>query len=311
MISGSFPILSKYLLVAGLLLNLALLLAFVFNNFVSSSLLVKHTKRNKFSACLFLLFLLLMILSGFQTFKKDIALIWLSIPYFAVSLVISASYLWFLMQLGDSEKLSIEVLETIVGVIEAGDSNLEGHSLNVHNLSLLLYDYLPWKYKVRIKLHQLQYASLLLDVGKLGIPRNIIQKEGKLNDEEYALIRRHPEIGCILLSPLPNFAAVRSIIKCHHERVDGKGYLHLSKDEIPLASRLLAVTDTFSAITMNRSYRPSLSYGDAIAELRLAAGSQLDSEFVNIFCSIPRKKINECLANAKKKMVKYEAGDFK
>lgn len=311
MISGEYPFIAELLLIVGLVLDFVTLAAFVCSNFIERSLLVKHTKRNLFTAFIFIILLLDFIVSGIFILWTDKAVLWLGIPYAVLSAVLLAIYIWFYCQLNDSEMLSIEVLETIVGVIEAGDPNLEGHSLNVHNLSMLLYDYLPFKYKRQINQHSLQYASLLLDVGKLGIPRAIIQKPGKLSREEYAVIQSHPAIGVALLNGLPNFSDVRRWIECHHERVDGNGYLHLSEEQIPLASRLLAVTDTYSAITMERSYKASLPYEEAIAELKQAAGTQLDREMVELFCSIPLKRITECLENAKSKMRKYESGDFK
>jgi HD-GYP domain-containing protein (c-di-GMP phosphodiesterase class II) len=157
----------------------------------------------------------------------------------------------------------------------------------------------------------LQYASLLLDIGKLGIPRSIINKKGKLLPEERELIQKHPEICMEILSSIPSLKTITFWIKYHHERVDGTGYYHLKGEEIPLASRILAIADTYSAITMDRSYRPSLPYENAISELRLVAGKQLDGELVELFCSIPKSKITVCMNDVRNRMKKYQSGTFR
>ena len=207
--------------------------------------------------------------------------------------------------------LLMEVLETVVGVIEAGDENLDGHSLHVQNLTMLIYDYLPLGIRKSINPINMQYASLLLDIGKHGIPRSIIDKKGKLLPEEKELIQRHPEICVKLLEGIPSFKNVATWVKYHHERVDGSGYHKLKGSEIPIESRILAVADTYSAMTMERSYKPSLTHEAAIAELRIVAGRQLDAAIVDIFCSIPAQKVAECMADAKLRMKKYEAGSFR
>ena len=199
----------------------------------------------------------------------------------------------------------------MVGVIEAGDPNLDGHSLHVRDLTMLLYDSLPLRYHLKLNSRNLEIAALLLDLGKLGIPRSIISKSGKLEPEEWDFVRRHPEIAVKILQPIRSFDTVSLWIKYHHERVDGSGYYHLRNDQIPLASRLIAVADTYSAITMERSYKANMSHQDAIAELRQAAGSQLDREIVDIFCHIPYKKINQSMIAVKQKMQRYNEENFR
>ena len=218
---------------------------------------------------------------------------------------------WGFIQISGVSERSMEVLETLVGVIEAGDENLDGHSLHVQNLTMLIYDYLSPFDRIKINPMNLQYAALLLDVGKLGVPRSIIDKKGKLLPKEKELIQRHPEISESIFSKIPSFTLVTYWIKYHHERVDGNGYYKKKGNEIPFASRLLAVADTYSAITMARSYRASLPYENAIAELKLVAGTQLDEEIVKIFCSIPKNKVLDCMNDVRNRMKKYQAGDFR
>lgn len=209
----------------------------------------------------------------------------------------------FIVEQADTLKLrAIEILETVVGIIEAGDPNLRGHSLHVQNLTILFYDYLSPSYKFQINETDLKLASLFIDLGKLGIPRNILEKSGKLSDEEYALIKNHPESGAKILHSIGGFDKITDWVLYHHERYNGSGYHGLKGKEIPLASRIIAVADTYSALIMDRSYKASMTHEDAIAELRMVAGSQLDEELVEIFCTIPKSKVNQCLINVNKKM---------
>ena len=216
-----------------------------------------------------------------------------------------------LYRLSRSRKRSIEIIEMLIGVIEAGDSNLDGHSLHVHNLTMLLYDHLPFSYKRKVNKDDLEYASLLLDIGKLGVSRRILGKSGKLEGDEWAMMKRHPEIGVKILGSVKYFDRISDWVLYHHERVDGSGYYKLTGDQIPLASRIMAVADTYSAITRARSYKPSYDYEEATAELRLVAGTQLDEELVKIFCSIPTKRIAACMEDVHKRMERLGDENFR
>ena len=204
-----------------------------------------------------------------------------------------------------SGERTIKLFEILMGIIEAEDPNLEGHSLHVHNLTMLIYDSLPYKYRLLLKRRDLHYASLLLDIGKLGIPKEILERSGKLENHDWEIVKRHPDLGIDILKDIPGFVNVRSYILYHHERIDGKGYHQLTGDQIPLGAKIIAVADTYSAMTMNRSYRPSLSYGEAISELRHAAGSQLDEEIVEYFCKIPMDRVDLCLDDVRNKMQRF------
>ena len=200
---------------------------------------------------------------------------------------------------------NLTLLSALIGVIEVRDPNLEGHSLNVRNFSLLLYYHLPFSYQIQINPLKLQYAALFLDIGKLCIPSSIIEKCGKLGKDELDIIHYHPHLSANVLQNVKGFQKIAKWIKFHHERVDGRGYYKLKGDEIPLASRIMAVADTFSALVMERTYKPSLSYEDAIAELRLAAGSQLDRALVEYFCAISMRDIEKSMEEVKAQMQMY------
>ena len=131
---------------------------------------------------------------------------------------------------------------------------------------------------------QIRIAGLFHDVGKLSVPDDILLKNGRLTDEEYAVIKGHPAAGEELLSVLTQFRPILPAIRSHHERFDGTGYPdNLRGTDIPEAARIIAVADTFDAMTSDRQYRPSLGYQRAMEELERCKGTQLDGEIVCAF----------------------------
>jgi len=189
---------------------------------------------------------------------------------------------------------SIEISETLIGVIDARDTNLNGHSRHVQNLCMCLYKYLPHSMRSALNPVNFEYAALLHDVGKLGIPENILNKPGKLDPDEWEIMRKHPQIAMDLLKSLPSFDEIKEWILYHHERIDGKGYYGIPGDRIPLAARIIAVCDTYSAITMKRSYKEARSHRNAVDILNEVSGTQLDTDIVSIFLSIPEKELKAC-----------------
>lgn len=303
-------ILSKYFIVFGTIIMLANMLSasvYFFKKDAMHKCERRKTVLNSLVQCVMLAHVAFSVFA----YIDDTRSILFGMPLLVISFVFTILLLWAFTHMKSISSCAMEVLETLVGVIEAGDKNLDGHSLHVQNLTMLIYDYLPFSYRIKINPTNLQYASLLLDVGKLGVPREIIDKMGKLQPRERELIQKHPEICVTLFQEFPAFKTVMKWIKYHHERVDGSGYYHLKGEEIPLASRLLALADTYSAITMDRSYKASLPYENAVSELRLVAGTQLDSELVKIFCTIPRTKITACMNDVRNRMKKYQAGNFR
>ncbi|MBO4456294.1 MAG: HD domain-containing protein [Butyrivibrio sp.] len=232
------------------------------------------------------------------------------IPFTLSVLIYLATHLGF-TAIEKVKNKTKEMSEVLIGMIEARDTNLDGHSIHVMEIALLIYDYLPQKYKKDIKREDLLYASLFLDVGKLGIPSSVLNKPGKLERDEWEIMKKHPKIGVQVLKQVKSFDKISDWILYHHERMDGNGYYGLKGEDIPLASRIIALADTYSAIVMVRSYKPSRSYDDALGSLKIAAGPQLDKELVSIFCSIPREKVEKCTENVKEKMSLFLANDFR
>jgi putative nucleotidyltransferase with HDIG domain len=130
-------------------------------------------------------------------------------------------------------------------------------------------------------------AALLHDIGKFILPDRILKANVPLTDEDWMLIKRHPQQGARVVSSLDGYGPVAEIILAHHERIDGKGYPRgLAGDEIPELARIISVADTYDVMTARDSYRTPMSSYDAIVELRRVAGKQLDARFVEIFIEL-------------------------
>lgn len=149
------------------------------------------------------------------------------------------------------------------------------------------------------QLQNLEVAALLHDIGKVGVPDAILRKPGKLDDDEYALMKKHPEYGWAVLRMLPGFERVALDILHHHEMVDGKGYpAGLRETEIPIVSRIVCVIDAFDAMVSSRPYRKGLPYEEAMRRLVAASGTQFDSAVVKSFLSFAQSEMATVFAAA-------------
>ena len=190
---------------------------------------------------------------------------------------------------------TLEISEMLIGMIEARDPNLSGHSLYVRNLTMLLYKHLPFSLRAKINPVSIEYAALMHDLGKLAVPEAILNKPASLDEEEWKVMKNHPYAGVKMLMPIKTFEVIMPWIKYHHERIDGKGYYGLKAKEIPLEARIICVADSYSAITMRRAYKEAKTYDEAIAILKDCAGTQFDTQLVDIFVSIPRGEVEACV----------------
>ena len=197
--------------------------------------------------------------------------------------------------LDTAKSRSIDIAEVLVGVIDARDPNLNGHSRHVQRLTMLFYEYLPASIKHSINPVSLEYAALMHDVGKVGVPESILNKPAKLDADEWVIMKQHPRVGVKILEPLQTFAHIMDWILYHHERIDGHGYYSQPGKQIPLPARIISIADTYSAITMRRSYKAPKTHEDAIQIIKDVAGTQLDAELVKYFLTIPREKLIECI----------------
>jgi HD-GYP domain-containing protein (c-di-GMP phosphodiesterase class II) len=143
----------------------------------------------------------------------------------------------------------------------------------------------------------IEVAALLHDIGKIGIPDAILNKPGRLSDEEYELMKKHPEYGWIVLRRMPGFERVSLLILHHHESFDGKGYPGgLAGDEIPMGSRIVSVIDAFDAMVSSRPYRQGLPIEEAARRLTEAGGTQFDPRVVERFLPLAQAEMPAVLA---------------
>ncbi len=179
----------------------------------------------------------------------------------------------------------LEVVTSLAGAIDAKDTYTKGHSTSVSRYAVALARALnlPEKEVSRIEL-----GGLLHDVGKIGIPENILRKTAGLNDEEWKIMKQHPTIGAEkVLQPNPLLHDLIPIVKYHHEQWNGKGYPEgLQGEEIPLAARIVAVADTYHALISDRPYRKGMSVEKACEILKMGAGIQWDADLVRQFIQI-------------------------
>ncbi len=182
------------------------------------------------------------------------------------------------------KKNYFNTIRALVNAIEEKDRYTRGHSERVTRLALAMGE------KARLskkRLRILYQAAVLHDIGKIGIDLTILNKKGRLSEEEMKLIRQHPVIGQRIIEPLTFLKEVKACIKEHHERYDGKGYPHgLKRDELTLEGRILAVADAFDAMTSDRPYRKAMTEEEAIEELRRNAGGQFDPYVVELFLKV-------------------------
>jgi HD domain len=182
---------------------------------------------------------------------------------------------------GLSTKERARLLERLVAGIETRDPYLHGHSRRVarHAWMIAMRMGLP-----RAEVARIRTAAAIHDVGKIETPTAILHKAGPLTDDEYEVIKRHPGDGALMAATLRD-PELTSMVEHHHERLDGTGYPHsLSGREIPLGARIIAVADTFDAITSGRPYRPASPHKKAIDILKEEAGTRLDPAVVRAFC---------------------------
>jgi diguanylate cyclase (GGDEF)-like protein/putative nucleotidyltransferase with HDIG domain len=176
---------------------------------------------------------------------------------------------------------TFDVLQGLVVAIDNKDRYTKRHSEDVACYAMYL--------AARIGLDDaersiLRTAGLLHDIGKIGIPDDILRKPGRLSPHEYEIVKQHVALGDLIVRDLPEIERVREGVRHHHERWDGNGYLdRLEAEGIPLVARILAVGDAFSAMTTTRPYRKALTLEQALDELRASAGTQLDPELVSAF----------------------------
>lgn len=187
----------------------------------------------------------------------------------------------------DLEELFLGTVKSLSSAIDAKSPWTAGHSERVTKYALDIGKTMGFSEK---ELKDLELAGLLHDIGKIGTYESVLDKPGKLTDEEYEIIKKHPAKGAEILKDIKQLKDVLPFVKYHHERFDGKGYPEGLKDgDIPLGARIMSIADTFDAILSDRPYRPSPGIEYAMSEIKKNAGIQFDPQVAEVFLRVLSK----------------------
>ena len=220
---------------------------------------------------------------GYGAFGLLIAALWGVLGPFTPVFVLIPVFIarWAVAQFAAQQRSYEATVSALCQAVETKDFYTRGHSERVSRGSVMIAREIGMRAE---RAEAIRYAGMLHDVGKLGVPTSVLQKNGSLTDDEYAAIQLHPMRGLDIVREIGFLDEALAGIMHHHERIDGKGYpMGLAGDEIPEFARVLAVADAFDAMTSNRSYRGARSVPEGVTELRKWAGTQFDPAFVDAF----------------------------
>jgi HD superfamily phosphohydrolase YqeK len=220
---------------------------------------------------------------GYGAFGILIAALWSVLGPFTPVLVLIPVFVarWAVAQFAAQQRAYEATVSALCQAVETKDFYTRGHSERVSRGAVMIATEIGMRPE---RVGAIQYAGMLHDVGKLGVPTSVLQKRSSLTDDEYAAVQLHPMRGLDIVREIGFLDEALAGIMHHHERIDGRGYpMGLAGDEIPEFARVLAVADAFDAMTSDRSYRGARPVPDAIAELRKWAGKQFDPAFVDAF----------------------------
>ena len=220
---------------------------------------------------------------GYAAYGLLMAALWSVVGFFAPLLVLIPLFVarWAVAQFAEQQKAYEATVGALCQAVETKDFYTRGHSDRVSRGSVMIAREIGMRGE---RVEAIRYAGMLHDVGKLGVPTKVLQKTGKLTEEEYAAIQLHPMRGLDIVREIGFLDEALAGIMHHHERIDGRGYpMGLAGDEIPEFARVLAVADAFDSMTSTRSYRGARPVDEAIEELRKWSGTQFDPAFVDAF----------------------------
>ena len=227
---------------------------------------------------------------GYGAFGLLIAALWSVVGLFAPVLVLIPLFVarWAVAQIAEQQRAYEATVGALCQAVETKDFYTRGHSDRVSRGSVMIAREIGMRGE---RVEAIRYAGMLHDVGKLGVPTRVLQKTGKLTEEEYAAIQLHPMRGLDIVREIGFLDEALAGIMHHHERIDGRGYpMGLAGDEIPEFARVLAVADAFDSMTSTRSYRGARPVDEAIEELRKWSGTQFDPAFVEAFVAAIRRE---------------------
>jgi len=220
---------------------------------------------------------------GFAALGLVIAALWVIFGPIACVIVLVPLYVarWAMAQFAAQQHAHTATLRALCQAVETKDFYTRGHSERVARGAGMIAQQIGMRSD---RTEAVRFAGMLHDVGKLGVPTKVLQKEGRLTEEEYAAIQLHPMRGLEIVKDIGFLNEALNGIMHHHERIDGRGYpMGFADDEIPEFARIIAVADAFDSMTSTRSYRQATSIPAAIEELRRGAGTQFDPKIVDAF----------------------------
>ncbi|MFK7760305.1 MAG: HD-GYP domain-containing protein [Phycisphaerales bacterium] len=195
----------------------------------------------------------------------------------------------------EQQRAFVGTIRALSGAIDAKDRYTRGHSDRVAMLSEQLS--LAIGYSAE-QADRVRLCGILHDVGKIGVPESVLCKNGRLTDEEFEMIKLHPEIGASMLEELPSLQDILPGVMHHHERWDGKGYpAGLAGEDIPELGRILALADTFDAMSSNRAYRAAMPREKVLAEFTKCSGTQFEPRLVQAFLGLDFSRYDEAVEN--------------
>ena len=200
------------------------------------------------------------------------------------------------VSLRERERTYDATLQSLANALDVRDSETGGHSDRVLQYMELVIEQVGVD---PASTSMLRRGALLHDIGKIGVPDNILRKPAALSDAEWVIMRRHPEYGARIVAGIPFLEDVSQIVRHHHERWDGAGYPdRLAGEDIPVGARIFAVADSFDAMTSDRPYRRAMSIEAACAEIARCRGTQFDPVVADAFVRIPQQRLARIAENA-------------
>jgi len=199
-----------------------------------------------------------------------------------------------------------QLIDSVISILDARDPYTYEHSERVA--------YFSERIAIKMNLDSrsialIHFAAHLHDIGKVGVPDYVLNKQGKLTNEEYNLMKSHPRIGYNIVKNIEVIKEISPLILYHHERWDGNGYPEgLKGNDIPLGARIIALVDSFDAMTSTRTYKNKMTVDEAFDELQRVSGTQLSPEVVDCFFSM-RDEVENMLSDVNKKMNHYVFND--
>ena len=190
----------------------------------------------------------------------------------------------------EQQRMHQRVIDVLLSALSYHEPYTAEHSSRAQKYAVKIAEYLNLEGE---RIAKVYWASLIHDIGKLAIPREILRKPSKLSPHEYELVKKHPVVAAELLEKA-GLSDIAKIVRHHHERYDGSGYPDgLKGEQIPVESKIISVVDAFDAMTSDRPYRPRLSKEDAIKEIKMNSGTQFDPVVVNVFLKIMEQEIDK------------------